>query len=286
MEIFRSKSKLTERIKELKKTGKSIGFVPTMGYLHSGHISLIRRARYENDVVVVSIFVNPTQFGPGEDFERYPRDEKRDIEILEKEKVDIVFIPGIEEMYTSDHKTWVNVEKFSEILEGKFRPGHFRGVCTVVAKLFNIVLPDRSYFGWKDAQQLIIVKRMVKDLDIPVEIIGCPTVREKDGLAASSRNVYLNPDERERALCLFKALKKIEEMVKNGEKNCKKLKEAGKKVILSTKGVELQYLEIVDINNLEPVEEIGENTIVLGAIKIGNVRLIDNIRFVKGRIEC
>jgi len=277
MEIFKKKEKIGEKIREIKKTGKKIGFVATMGYLHNGHISLISKAREENDIVIVSIFVNPTQFGPGEDFERYPRNVNRDIELLEKEKVDIVFIPDADEMYKKDHKAWVNVQEYSEILEGKLRKGHFRGVCTVVAKLFNIIQPDRSYFGWKDAQQLIIIKKMVDDLDIPVEIVGCPTLREKSGLAESSRNIYLTEEEKQKALCLYKALKKIEEMAKKGEKNTKKLIEEGKKIILSTGGVELQYLEIVNIENLQPVEKIDNNTIVLGAIKIGNVHLIDNI---------
>ncbi|HRR95624.1 MAG TPA: pantoate--beta-alanine ligase [Candidatus Ratteibacteria bacterium] len=277
MEIFKKKEKIGEKIREIKKTGKKIGFVATMGYLHNGHISLISKAREENDIVIVSIFVNPTQFGPGEDFERYPRNVNRDIELLEKEKVDIVFIPNADEMYKKGHKAWVNVEEYSEILEGKLRKGHFRGVCTVVAKLFNIIQPDRSYFGWKDAQQLIIIKKMVDDLDIPVEIVGCPTLREKSGLAESSRNIYLTEEEKQKALCLYKVLKKIKEMAKKGEKNTKKLIEEGKKIILSTGGVELQYLEIVNIENLQPVEKIDNNTIVLGAIKIGNVHLIDNI---------
>lgn len=277
MKIFRQIAEIREEIKEVKKEGKRIGFVPTMGYLHQGHISLIKKAREENDVVVVSIFVNPAQFGPGEDFERYPRDEKRDTEILERENVDLVFSPDVEQMYGKEHKTWVNVDEFSDILEGKFRPGHFRGVCTVVLKLFNIVSPDRSYFGWKDAQQLIIIKKMVNDLNIDVEVIGCPTVREKDGLAASSRNVYLNKEERQKALCLYKALKKVQDMVKKGEKRVEKLIEEGRKIILSTEGVELHYFEIRHTENLKEIEEVGENTIVLGAIKIGNVRLIDNI---------
>ncbi len=277
MKIFRKITDVRNEIKKRKEKGEIVGFVPTMGYLHKGHISLIKRAREENGVVVVSIFVNPTQFGPGEDFERYPRDEKRDTEILEKENVDIVFIPDTRQMYKEEHKTWVYVEKYSEILEGNFRPGHFKGVCTVVLKLFNIVQPDKSYFGWKDAQQLIIIKKMVEDLNIPVEIIGCPTVREEDGLAASSRNVYLSKKEREKAICLYKALKKIEEMVKDGIVETKKLIEEGKKVIKEAEGVKLQYLKIVDIENLKEVKKAGKNTIVLGAIKIGDVRLIDNI---------
>ncbi len=278
MKILKKIEEMKCEIKKIKRENKIIGFVPTMGYLHSGHISLIRKAKEECDYVVVSIFVNPTQFGPGEDFERYPRDIERDRKILEKEKVDLVFNPEIEEMYKENFKTWVMVDELSDILEGKFRPGHFKGVCTVVLKLFNIVQPDKAYFGWKDAQQLIIIKKMVNDLNIPVEIIGCPTIREEDGLAASSRNVYLKKEEREKALCLYKALKKIEEMIKENKiYDSKTLIEEGKKIIQKYPDVELQYLEIVNINDLKPVERIDKNIIVLGAIKIGNIRLIDNL---------
>ncbi|HOK56165.1 MAG TPA: pantoate--beta-alanine ligase [bacterium] len=278
MEVVKKIEQVRKIVGKAKKEGKVIGFVPTMGYLHKGHISLIRRAKKECDFVAVSIFVNPTQFGPNEDFDRYPRDFERDRKILEEEKVDLVFFPEVEEMYPYDFKTWVYVEKYSEILEGKFRPGHFKGVCTVVIKLLNIVQPDKSYFGWKDAQQLIIVKKMVEDLNLPCEIIGCETVREDDGLAESSRNVYLNEEERERATCLYRALKRIEEMVKK-EKiyDCKKLIEEGRKII-EKENVEIQYLEIVRISDLMPVEKIEKDVIVLGAVKIGNVRLIDNIR--------
>ncbi|MCS7181030.1 MAG: pantoate--beta-alanine ligase, partial [bacterium] len=245
MEVLGKVVDVRKKIGEVKKKGLIVGFVPTMGYLHKGHISLVQRAKKECDFVVVSIFVNPTQFGPGEDFDRYPRDVERDKKILEKEKVDILFFPEIEEIYPKNFDTWVYVERYSEILEGKFRPGHFRGVTTIVLKLFNIVQPDRSYFGWKDAQQLIIIKKMVEHLNIPIEIIGCETVREDDGLACSSRNVYLNEDDRKKALCLYKALKKIEEMVKN-EKiyDCKRLIGEGEKIIEKEKEVELQYLEI------------------------------------------
>lgn len=282
MEAIKKIEEIRKRINEERKKEKIIGFVPTMGYLHDGHISLIRRAKKECDFVVVSIFVNPTQFGPDEDFERYPRDIERDKKILEKEKVDILFVPEVKEMYPDDFKTWVYVEKYSEILEGKFRPGHFRGVATVVLKLLNIVQPDKSYFGWKDAQQLIIVKKMVDDLNIPTEIIGCETVREDDGLACSSRNVYLSKEERKKALCLYKALKRIEEMIKK-EKiyDCKRLIKEGEKIIKKEKGVELQYLEIVRISDLTSIEKIEDDVIVLGAIKIGNVRLIDNLKIDK-----
>jgi len=265
-------------INRIKKENKIIGFVPTMGYLHKGHISLIKKAKEECDYVVVSIFVNPTQFCPGEDFDRYPRDIKRDIKILENEKVDLLFNPDIDEMYKKDHKTWVIVDEISDIYEGKFRPGHFKGVCTVVIKLFNIIQPDKAYFGWKDFQQLIIIKKMVDDLNIPVEIIGCPTIREDDGLAASSRNVYLNEEERKKALCLYKALKKIEEMIKK-EKiyDCEVLIKEGKKIIEKEEGVEIQYLDIVNMDNMKKIKKIEGRVAIIGAIKIGNVRLIDNL---------
>ncbi|MCM8802696.1 MAG: pantoate--beta-alanine ligase [Candidatus Omnitrophica bacterium] len=277
--MVRRIEEVRERIRYARKKGKVIGFVPTMGYLHKGHISLIRRAKEECDFVVVSIFVNPTQFGPSEDYNRYPRDIERDKKILQDEKVDLLFVPEVSEIYPEGYKTFVNVEKYSEILEGKFRPGHFRGVCTIVLKLLNIVQPDKSYFGWKDAQQLIIIKKMVEDLNIPVEIVGCETIREDDGLACSSRNVYLNREQREKALCLYKALKRIEEMIKKENVNdCEKLIAEGEKVIKKEGGVELQYLEIVRISDLLPVEKIEKDVIVLGAIKIGDVRLIDNLR--------
>lgn len=278
MKILKEIEKVREEIRRVKREGKVVGFVPTMGYLHNGHISLIKRAKNDCDYVVVSIFVNPTQFGPNEDFDRYPRDIERDIKILENEKVDLLFNPKVGEIYKEDFKTWVIVDEFSDILEGKFRKGHFKGVATIVLKLFNIIQPDKAYFGWKDAQQLIIIKKMVEDLNVPIEIIGCPTVREDDGLAASSRNVYLNEEERKKALCLYKALQKIEKLIKEDKiYDCKKLIEEGKKIIINEKGVELQYLTIVKIENLKEVEKVENGTIVLGAIKIGNVRLIDNL---------
>ncbi|RKY29919.1 MAG: pantoate--beta-alanine ligase [Candidatus Omnitrophota bacterium] len=280
MKILEKIEDVKREIRRIKRKDKKIGFVPTMGYLHEGHISLIRKAREECDYVVVSIFVNPTQFGPGEDYKRYPRDLNRDIKILKKEKVNLLFVPKVEDMYPKDFKTWVIVEDLSEKLEGKFRPSHFRGVCTVVLKLFNIVEPDCAYFGWKDAQQLVIVKKMVEDLNIPVEIIGCKTVREKDGLAASSRNTYLSEKDREKALCLYKALHKIKEMVElEGIRESDILLKEGKKIIENTEGVKLQYLEAVNLKNLNPVKKIKKGVMVAGAIKIGKVRLIDNIIF-------
>ncbi|MCM8804817.1 MAG: pantoate--beta-alanine ligase [Candidatus Omnitrophica bacterium] len=278
MRICKKINEVREEIRKIKKENKMIGFVPTMGYLHKGHISLIRKAKIECDYTVVSIFVNPTQFGPNEDFERYPRDIERDIKILKNEKVDLLFNPDTQEMYKEDFKTWVYVDEYSDILEGKFRPGHFKGVCTVVLKLFNIIQPDKAYFGLKDAQQLIIVKKMVDDLNVPVEIVECETVREKDGLAVSSRNIYLSKEEREKSICLYKALKKMEDLIKNKKiYESKILIEEGKKIIEKEKNVELQYLEIVKISNLKRIEKVEKDVIILGAIKIGNVRLIDNI---------
>ncbi|MCM8818395.1 MAG: pantoate--beta-alanine ligase [Candidatus Omnitrophica bacterium] len=282
MKILKKIKDIRKEIGKIKKEGKIIGFVPTMGYLHKGHISLIRKAKKQSDYVVVSIFVNPTQFGPEEDFERYPRDIKRDIEILKNEKVDLLFNPEVDEMYKEDFKTWVYVDEFSEIFEGKFRPGHFKGVCTVVLKLFNIIQPDKAYFGWKDAQQLIIIKKMVNDLNIPVKIIPCPTIREEDGLASSSRNVYLDERERSKALCLYRALKRIEQLVKK-EKiyNREILLKEGRTIIEKEENVELQYLEMVKINDLKKVEKVEKGTIILGAIKIGKIRLIDNLLIKK-----
>ncbi|MCM8766802.1 MAG: pantoate--beta-alanine ligase [Candidatus Omnitrophica bacterium] len=280
MEVVKKVEEVRARVDKEKRKGRVIGFVPTMGYLHQGHISLIKRAKQESDFVVVSIFVNPTQFGKNEDYDRYPRDIERDIKILNEEKVDLVFVPEVKEIYPEGFNTWVYVEKYCDILEGKFRPGHFKGVCTVVLKLLNIVEPDKSYFGWKDAQQLIIIKKMVDDLNIKSEIIGCETIREEDGLACSSRNIYLSDKDRKKALCLYKALERIKELVEKEKViDCKKLIAEGKKIIESEKGVKLDYLEIVRISDLSVVEKIEKGVIVLGAIKIKDVRLIDNLRF-------
>ncbi len=266
-----------EEIRDVRSKGKTIGLVPTMGFLHQGHISLVRTSVSTCGFTAVSIFVNPTQFTPNEDYNVYPRDIQRDLKILEKEGVDLVFTPSVEEMYNKDVETYVVPEKLSKVLEGRFRPSHFKGVCTIVCKLFNILMPDRAYFGWKDAQQLVVIKKMVKDLNIPVEVVGCPTIREKDGLAASSRNIYIKERDREKALCLYKGLKKIEEMFLNGIRDSNILVKEGNEVIKRYSDVELQYLEIVDIENLTPVKKIKDRVLVLGAIKLPSVHLIDNI---------
>ncbi|ADA67758.1 pantoate/beta-alanine ligase [Thermotoga petrophila RKU-10] len=273
IETVEEMKKFSEEMREKKKT---IGFVPTMGYLHEGHLSLVRRARDENDVVVVSIFVNPTQFGPNEDYERYPRDFERDRKLLEKENVDCIFHPSVEEMYPPDFSTYVEETKLSKHLCGRSRPGHFRGVCTVVTKLFNIVKPHRAYFGQKDAQQFRVLRRMVRDLNMDVEMIECPIVREPDGLAMSSRNVYLSPEERQQALSLYQSLKIAENLYLNGERDAEKIKEEMIKHLSRFDKVKIDYVEIVDEETLEPVEKIDRKVIVAVAAWVGNARLIDN----------
>ena len=273
IETIEEMKKFSEEMREKKKT---IGFVPTMGYLHEGHLSLVRRARAENDVVVVSIFVNPTQFGPNEDYERYPRDFERDRKLLERENVDCVFHPPVEEMYPPDFSTFVEETKLSKPLCGRSRPGHFRGVCTVVTKLFNIVKPHRAYFGQKDAQQFRVLRRMVRDLNMDVEMIECPIVREPDGLAMSSRNVYLTPEERKQALALYQSLKIAENLFLNGERDAVKIKEAMINHLSRFDRVKIDYVEIVDEETLEPVEKIDRKVIVAVAAWVGKARLIDN----------
>ena len=268
----------------LLKTGKEVGFVPTMGYLHEGHLSLIRRARSENDVVVVSIFVNPTQFGPNEDFDRYPRDLRRDEELCKREGVDFIFYPSVEEMYPEGFSTFVEVEKLTENLCGKSRPGHFRGVATVVIKLLNIVHPTRAYFGEKDFQQLQVIKRLVRDLNIPVEIVGCPIVREEDGLAMSSRNVYLNKEERKSALSLYQGLRLAKELFERGERNPSVIRKTVEEFILSHPKTKIDYVEIVSPEDLKPVKEVKEGDVIALAVFVGKTRLIDNYVFGREKL--
>jgi len=277
MKIYRQILPLQRAIAELKKKNKPIGFVPTMGALHQGHLSLIKRARKENDILVVSIFVNPKQFGPDEDYLRYPRPFSKDKKLCVKEKVDILFVPSVEEMYPNGYLTYAKVEKISDKLCGKFRPGHFRGVATVVTKLFNIVQPERAYFGEKDFQQLQIIKRMVKDLNSPIEIVPYPTVREDDGLALSSRNIYLNSEERVRALSLNSALQKAKEMIiKQKVKDIKKIIQEMKKIILSAKPSKIDYIEICHPEAFEPLKEAKPPLLIALAVWFGKTRLIDN----------
>ena len=265
--------------------GKRVGFVPTMGALHEGHLSLVRAARARTQLVAASIFVNPTQFGPKEDLAKYPRSFERDCELLEREGVELLFAPSVDEMYPRDgiavrsgtqSPTWVLVEELSSKLDGKSRPGHFRGVTTVVSKLFHIVEPDVAFFGQKDAAQVAVIKRMVRDLNVPVEIAVCPIVREPDGLAMSSRNAYLNPQERQRALVLHRSLMRVKELATAGERNASALANAGRKVFAAEPEVKLDYLEIVNAESLDPVEEVAAGTLVAVAAYVGATRLIDN----------
>ena len=256
---------------------KRLGFVPTMGALHAGHISLVRAARAANDLVAASIFVNPTQFGPTEDLAKYPRSFERDCELLENENVDLVFAPSVEEMYPAGAVTWVNVEKLSEKLDGGSRPGHFRGVTTVVAKLFHVVEPSSAFFGQKDAAQVAIIRRMVKDLDMPVEIVVCPIVREPDGLALSSRNAYLTLEQRREALVLHRSLDRVKKLAEQGEKSSSVLIKAGQEEISAETGVRLDYFALVDPDNLEPVDDVSGGGLVAVAAYVGSTRLIDNI---------
>jgi pantoate--beta-alanine ligase len=248
-----------------------------MGALHEGHLSLVRAANDKSDVVAVSIFVNPTQFGPNEDFAKYPRTLEKDSEMLEREHVDVIFAPSIDDMYPAGAVTWVTVERMSDRLCGKSRPGHFRGVTTVVCKLFHIVEPHSAFFGQKDAAQVAIIRRMVRDLNMPVSIEVCPIVRESDGLALSSRNAYLNPEERKSALVLHRSLQRAEKLFKNGERDSAKLIIAGKEEFKNEPSARLDYFEIVDPDSLEPVTTISNRALIAVAGFIGNTRLIDNL---------
>ncbi|AEV68719.1 pantoate--beta-alanine ligase [Acetivibrio clariflavus] len=277
MKLVNKISDLKIIIKSNKSMGKTIGFVPTMGYLHEGHLSLARRSVQENDFTVMSIFVNPTQFGPNEDFERYPRDLERDLAMAESVGVDVVFAPSVEEMYPDGYKTYVNVEDITGVLCGRSRPGHFRGVTTVVNKLFNIVEPDKAYFGQKDAQQVVVVKKMVRDLNMNLEVVACPIVREPDGLAMSSRNTYLSSEERKAALILSKSLFEAEELIKQGERSGKKIAEYIEGRIKTEKLAEIDYVEVVSADSLEKLEELKGNVLIALAVKFGKTRLIDNV---------
>jgi len=259
-----------------RAAGKAIGLVPTMGALHEGHLALMRRARAENGFVVASIFVNPTQFGPGEDFERYPRDLDKDLALCGGAGVDAVFAPPAEEMYPEDFSLSVDPGAVAQPLEGMSRPGHFRGVATVVAKLFNIVLPDRAYFGQKDAQQLAVIRNLVRGLNFGVEVVACPTVRESDGLAMSSRNACLNPGERQAALCLSRALNIAKDLVAGGERRAPEVAAAMAEEIVAEPLAELDYAAVVDPDSFEDVEKLSRPALALLAVRLGKTRLIDN----------
>ena len=268
---------MREASRALRLAGKQLGFVPTLGALHDGHLSLVRSARASCDVVAASIFVNPTQFGPCEDLAKYPRPFDRDREMLEQEGVELLFAPAVEEMYPRGAVTWVTVEELSSKLDGLSRPGHFRGVTTVVAKLFHIVEPDAAFFGQKDAAQVAIIRRMVRDLNLAVKIVVCPIVREADGLAMSSRNAYLDPENRKRALVLHRALVRVQGLVEAGERDTSKLLAAGRAEVAKENAVRLDYFEIVNPDTLDPVENISGNVLVAVAAYVGSTRLIDNI---------
>ena len=262
--------------RDARASRKRLGLVPTMGALHEGHLSLVRAAKAQCDAVAVSIFVNPTQFGPTEDLSKYPRQFDRDRQLLEKEGIEILFAPSVDEIYPDGAVTWVLVEGLSEKLDGRSRPGHFRGVTTIVAKLFHIIEPDAAFFGQKDAAQLAVIRRMVRDLNFPVEIVACPIVREPDGLAMSSRNAYLNREERGRALVLRRSLQQVQQEFQAGERIAAKLISAAKEVFAREPQVVLDYFEIVDPDTLDPVERISQKTLVAVAAYVGSTRLIDN----------
>lgn len=277
MKVATTIKEVREQVKTWKKEGQTIGLVPTMGYLHEGHASLIKKCREENDKVVVSVFVNPTQFGPNEDLEDYPRDFKRDSELCESIGADLIFHPEPSEMY-HDACAYVNIETLSSTLCGKTRPIHFKGVCTVVSKLFNIVTPDNAYFGQKDAQQLAIIKKMVQDLNFDIRIVGCPIIREEDGLAKSSRNTYLSAEERQAALCLSQAVKKGQEVIKAGCKSEDVLKEM-RAIIEIQPLAKIDYVSVVDALTMQPVDVVEKDVLVAMAVYIGKTRLIDNFSF-------
>ena len=278
MKIVSTIEEVRAQVKEWKKEGQSIGFVPTMGYLHEGHMSLIDAAG-ENDKVVVSIFVNPMQFGPMEDLASYPRDLEHDAKLCEEHGVDLIFHPTPEEMYGDQFYSYVDMDVLTKELCGLSRPVHFRGVCTVVTKLFNIVTPDRAYFGQKDAQQLAVIKRMVKDLNMPLTITGCPIIREEDGLAKSSRNTYLSIEEREAALVLSRSIFLGKEMVEKGERDCKKILAAMTAEIEKEPLAKIDYVKIVDLDTMQQVEKIDRGILAAIAVYIGKTRLIDNFMY-------
>ncbi len=274
MQVVRS---IAEMKKLRRQCAGSVGLVPTMGYLHEGHLELARRAKSENPVAVATIFVNPTQFGPGEDFKSYPRDLERDLSLLDKVKTDIVFVPSDKEMYPEGYDTWVEVRGITAKLEGKSRPTHFQGVTTVCNRLFNIIEPDRAYFGQKDAQQAIVIQRMVSDLNMNLAIVVCPTVRESDGLAMSSRNTYLTAEERPSAVVLYKSLCLAKDMYDKGEREADVIKKAMDGLISGVPAAKIDYISIADTGTLDEVEIIRGKVLISLAVRLGKPRLIDNI---------
>ena len=283
MKICKTIQEMRAECRAVRRAGQRLGLVPTMGALHEGHISLVRAARAKCDVVAASIFVNPTQFGPTEDLGKYPRSFERDCEMLEREGVELLFAPTVEEMYPAGGTTWVTVEGLSDKLDGRSRPGHFRGVATVVAKLFHIVEPDAAFFGQKDAAQVAIIRRMVRDLNMPVEIVVGPIVREADGLAMSSRNAYLDDAQRRQALVLHRALLRVQALADAGERNAGRLIAAGREEFAAEASMRLDYFEIVNAETLDPVEDVSGGALVAVAGYVGSTRLIDNILLANRR---
>lgn len=277
MKVAKTTESVGKLVKAARNKGKKVGFVPTMGALHIGHISLIKAAKKKCNFIVVSIFVNPTQFGPSEDFKKYPRPVKSDLAICRKAGVDVVFAPAAKQIYPGENLTWVNVEKLTEQLCGRFRQGHFRGVTTVCAKLFNIVAPDIAFFGQKDAQQAIIIKKMVADLNMPLKIVVCPTIRESSGLAISSRNQYLTEQEKKDATCIYKSLEESRKMVNSGITDSKIIITGIHKVLKQISSIKIEYVSIVDAETLQGLKKITGKVLIAVAVKIGSTRLIDNI---------
>ena len=277
MKIITSISEMKQHMTEIKRNGKTVGFIPTMGFLHEGHISLANRAVSENDFTVLSIFVNPTQFGLGEDLDRYPRDFAHDCSLSETAGVDVLFAPTVSDMYPNEYSTFVEVEKISSVLCGASRAGHFKGVATVVNKLFHICLPDRAYFGQKDYQQVQVIRRMVSDLNMDITIVSCPIVREQDGLAMSSRNTYLSAEERKQALILHQSLAFAQELVGTGERNAVKLIGEITTLIQTSPLADIEYVAVADVNTLKAVESIQGKVLLALAVRFGKTRLIDNI---------
>lgn len=279
MQVIHDKSQLRKALRLARAGGKQVGFVPTMGYLHDGHAALMDRARRENDVVAVSVFVNPTQFGPNEDLAAYPRDAERDMALMRAHGVDLAFFPTVEDLYPPGYTTYVSVEgPMTQTLCGRSRPGHFRGVATIVTKLFHLLAPDRAYFGQKDCQQVAVIQQMVRDLDFDLEIVACPTVREADGLAMSSRNVYLSPEQRAQAPGISRTLFAARQMAQNGERRAAVVAEYIKKSIATIDSAAIDYVSIVDSKTLSDLEMLSGEVLIAVAVKIGRTRLIDNIR--------
>lgn len=276
MKVITTIDEVRDQVKAWRNNGESIGLVPTMGYLHEGHQSLMASAKKDNQRVIVTIFVNPMQFGPKEDLASYPRDLERDKKACQQMGVDLIFCPSADEMYDANFNSYVNVNGLTDALCGKKRPGHFKGVCTVVTKLFNITQPDRAYFGQKDAQQLAVIQRMVQDLNIPIEIIGCPIVRESDGLAKSSRNSYLSDNERKAAVCLYQSIELANTMIAQGERSVATILSAMQLLVEQQPLAKIDYIEFVDLSSLKPVSQLTQDTLCALAVYIGKTRLIDN----------